>query len=218
MSLVTSIQIGPVRSYGQPGATDPQDQPWTTATSKDPVPGPIWMGREGLTGDEHADLQHHGGPDKAILVYSGDHYPLWLGEIFPHPLPPGAFGENLTVSGMAEPDVCVGDIYSLGAAVVQVSQPRKPCWKQARRWRIPDLVVRMIQPCRSGWYLRVLEEGAVQPGDRFELRERPHPEWPVSRAHHVMHFEKTNPAAAAELAACPALAEVWKSELRARAL
>ncbi|MCC6391215.1 MAG: MOSC domain-containing protein [Bryobacterales bacterium] len=218
MSLITSIQVGPVRSYGQPGAADPQDQPWTTATAKDLVPGPIWMSREGLAGDEHADLQHHGGPDKAVLVYSADHYPLWRDEIFPHPLPPGAFGENFTVSGLAEPDVCIGDIYSLGAAVVQVSQPRRPCWKQARRWRIPDLVVRMIRSCRPGWYLRVLEEGDVQPGRLLELRERPHPAWPVSRAHHVMHFEKTNPAAAAELADCAALSGSWKSELLKRTL
>ncbi|MCC6368967.1 MAG: MOSC domain-containing protein [Bryobacterales bacterium] len=218
MSLITSIQVGPVRSYGQPSAADPQDQPWTTATAKDPVPGPIWMSREGLAGDEHADLQRHGGQDKAVLVYSADHYPLWRGEIFPHPLPPGAFGENFTVSGVAEPDVCIGDIYSIGAAVVQVSQPRRPCWKQARRWRIHDLVVRMIHTCRPGWYLRVLEEGSVQPGGRLELLERPHPAWPVSRAHHVMHLEKTNPAAAAELAACAALSESWKSELLKRTL
>ncbi len=214
--LVASIQAGPVRSYGEAEAPDPQDRLWSTAAVKEPVPGPIWLGREGLAGDEHADLQHHGGPDKAILVYSAGHYPLWREEIFHHALPPGAFGENFTVDGVDESDICIGDIYSLGAVVVQVSQPRRPCWKLARRWRVPDLAVRMIHAGRPGWYLRVLEEGDVRPGGRFEFRERPHPDWPVSRAHHVMHFEKTDPEAAAALASCAALAQNWKSELRKR--
>lgn len=168
---------------------------------------------EGFAGDHVADRRYHGGPDKAALAYSHDHYAAWLEDGFTEPLPAGAFGENLLVSGYSEKDACIGDIYELGAALVQVSQPRQPCWKQARRWGMKDLVVRMNKAARTGWYLRVLREGNVQAGDHFNLRERPHPEWAVTRAHEVYHFRKADHDATAALAACPLLAASWRDEL-----
>jgi MOSC domain-containing protein YiiM len=129
----------------------------------------------------------------------------------------GAFGENIVVEGMSEADVCVGDVYDLGEARVQVSQPRQPCGKQARRWGIADLVEQINRRGWTGWYLRVLREGRVQAGDRFTMLERPHPEWTISRAHEVMHFRKKDAEAIESLAACAALSADWVTELRMRA-
>ncbi|MBL8173436.1 MAG: MOSC domain-containing protein [Bryobacterales bacterium] len=206
MPQVDSLQIGKISSQNG----------FRTATYKNPVQGPLHLGMEGFAGDRQADRRYHGGPDKAALVYSHDHYAPWHAELFPTPLPPGAFGENILVSGMTEQDVCVGDIYQLGLAQVQISQPRQPCGKQARRWGIADLVQQINKRGWTGWYLRVLREGLVQAGDSFQLLARPHPEWPVPLAHQVMHFRKTDAAAASALAACPALARDWVDELSLR--
>jgi MOSC domain-containing protein YiiM len=214
VSLVVSIQIGKIRQYGDPDARDPIDREWTTATFKEPVGGPVWLASEGFAGDQQADRRFHGGVDKAVLVYCADHLKLWEKEMFFTELPYGAFGENISVSGMAEPDVCIGDIYALGEARVQVSQPRQPCWKQARRWRIHDLVVQVNRTGRTGWYLRVLREGHVQAGSHFVLEERPHSDWTVSRAHQLLHFNKTDVESMRELASLPALAEAWRRDLR----
>ncbi|HUQ93298.1 MAG TPA: MOSC domain-containing protein [Bryobacteraceae bacterium] len=207
MGLILSIQTGRIKTYQTDGHS------WRSATFKSPVDGPIRLGRQGFAGDQHADPRYHGGPDKAVLVYSADHHAAWHAEGFPEPVPPGAFGENILVQGMSESTVCIGDFYSLGDAAVQVSQPREPCGKQARRWRIPDLVARMTRSGRTGWYLRVIQEGTVAAGDRFTLRERPHPEWPITKAQQVMHFMNDDAAAAAELAGVSALSEDWKRAL-----
>ena len=210
ITRIVSLQIG------LPRLMDPHGQPWTTATFKDAVAGRVALSTEGLAGDGHADLEHHGGLDKAVLVYSGDHSERWRRELFPDGLPAGAFGENFTVQGLAEAGVCVGDIFDVGSARVQVSQPRQPCWKQARRYGLADLVVRILRTGRTGWYLRVLREGGVAAGDVLTLVERPYPEWTVERANQVMHVAKTNREMTLELAACPALAMAWVKSLRQR--
>lgn len=195
---------------------DSLGQPWTTATFKDPVFGKVALASDGLAGDGHADLENHGGVDKAVLVYSGEHREQWRQETFPEGLPAGAFGENFTVQGLTEADVCLGDIFEVGTARVQVSQPRQPCWKQARRYGIKDLVAQIVRTGRTGWYLRVLREGVVEAGDVMTLLERPHHEWTIERANHVMHVDKLNRERSLELAACPALAQVWVKSLRKR--
>ena len=209
-SRLVSLQVG------LPRLMDPHGQPWTTATFKEPLSERVALLFEGLAGDGHADLEHHGGIDKAVLVYSDDHTERWRREIFLDGLPAGAFGENFTAQALTEASVCVGDIFDVGFARVQVSQPRQPCWKQARRYAMPDLVARIVRTGRTGWYLRVLREGFVQAGDVMTLTERPHPEWTVERANQVMHVAKTNRELSLELAACPALAEAWKQSLRNR--
>lgn len=195
---------------------DPHGQPWTSATFKDPVAGRVALSTDGLAGDGHADLENHGGADKAVLVYSEEHAERWRRELFADGLPAGSFGENLTVQGLTEATVCLGDVYDVGTARVQVSQPRQPCWKQARRYGIPDLVVRIVRTGRTGWYLRVQREGMVEAGDVMVLVERPHPEWTIERANQVMHVAKTNRELTMELAACPVLALAWVRTLRRR--
>jgi MOSC domain-containing protein YiiM len=193
------------------------DKEWTTGFFKEPVAGPVWLGRTNLAGDGQADLQNHGGPEKAVNVYPVEHYPHWQADLGIAELPPGAFGENFTTGGALEGDVCVGDVFQVGDALVQLSQPRQPCWKLARRWRVKDLALRVQQTGRTGWYFRVLREGAVEAGARLRLVERPHPELSVAAANEVMHHRKQDLAAARSLAECPLLSVSWRESLSRRA-
>jgi len=207
-----SIQVALPRAHGDEAAREPMERAWTTAFFKEPAAGPVWLGAANLAGDRQADTKHHGGPDKAVLAYAAAHYPQWHAELG-RELPFGAFGENFTVQGQDETAVCLGDVYAVGEARVQVSQPRIPCWKIARRWKIRDLSARVQQSGRTGWYLRVLAEGLVAPGAGVALLERPHPEWPIARANQAMYVHRTR-AAVLELAACPALAPDLAGVLR----
>jgi MOSC domain-containing protein YiiM len=214
--VLLSIQVGLPLTRGAAEAADPLDRPWTTGFYKGPVTGPVALGRLGLAGDGQADRENHGGPDKAVCVYSADHYPDWRRGLALD-LPWGAFGENFTIAGLDEPQVCVGDVWRIGATRVQVSQPRQPCWKLARRWRIKDLPAQVIENGRTGWYFRVLEEGLVEAGLPLSLEERPRPEWTIARANQAMHHEKRDRELAAALAAVPELSASWKTSLRGRA-
>jgi MOSC domain-containing protein YiiM len=211
--LLVSIQVGLPRSYGQEGADDPMDRPWTTGFFKQPVDGPRRLGRTNLDGDGQADLVNHGGEDKAVLCYAASHYLEWREALHRPDLPHGAFGENFTIEGQNEELVCVGDTYSLGEAIVQVSQPRQPCWKLAWRWRIKELTAYVERSGRTGWYIRVLQEGEVRAGLPLTLLDRPYPEWTVMRAGKVMRNRRKDPEAAGELAGVELLAASWREHL-----
>ena len=131
-------------------------------------------------------------------------------------LPHGAFAENLTVEGADEWSVCLGDSWRLGEAELQVSQPRKPCNNISKFWGRKDLLQRVIDTGRFGWYLRVLREGCIEAGQSIELLARPHPEWTVARAMEARLSRAEDPAAAAALAALPELGEDWRGHLRPR--
>ncbi len=216
-AVLRSIQLGTPTSYGQENAADPHDQPWTTGFFKTPVEGRVFAGTTNLAGDGQADLKHHGGVDKAVLAYSADHYPRWRDELGIPDMPHGAFGENLTIGGLSEQSVCIGDVLRIGTVLFEVSQPRQPCWKLARRWRMHELTPTMVRNGRSGWYLRVLDQGWIEAGMPVELIARPNPAWPITRAHEIMHHRKTDVALAIELADLPELAGSWVKELRERA-
>ncbi|HUO10503.1 MAG TPA: MOSC domain-containing protein [Phycisphaerae bacterium] len=211
-----SIQIGKPQSYGSDSATNTHDKPWTTGFFKAPITGPIFASHTHLDGDGQADLKHHGGPDKAILAYSADHYHQWQSDIN-RELPFGAFGENLTIAGLSEETVHIGDLFSIGSVLVEVSQPRQPCWKLARRWRMNELVPMVINNGRTGWYLRVLREGLLEAGMPVQLLQRPNPDWPVSRANRILHHHKKDLDLTLQLAAVPKLAGAWTDELLERA-
>ena len=208
-----SIQVGRPRTVGTPGSADPMDRPFTSAIWKEPVAGPVRAGALGLAGDAVANHRVHGGPDQAVLMYDGGHYPLWgqeWGGISPGP---GAFGENLTVTGLSEADVCIGDLLEIGDATFQVTQPRQPCATLARRHRIPDLIAVVQRNGRSGWYLRVARQGEVEAGQPIRLVERPHAEWTVQRAAQAMLRRKEEPDEARALGRCPALSRGWRERL-----
>ena len=210
---VVSIQVGMPKSYGAEDADDPMDRPWTSGFVKLPVQRPVHVGRLGIEGDGQADRKNHGGVDKAVLGYSAEHYPAWQIELERPDFPHGAFGENLTIRGVTEADICVGDIWEVGDVVLQISQPRQPCWKLARRWRLKDLPKRVIQTGRSGWYFRVLQEGKIQAGIPMRLADRIHPDWPIAEASRVMYDRHADASAVAALASLPELAGGWKSSL-----
>ena len=208
-----SIQVGLPKTLGTLNASNTMDQEWTTGFFKETVLGPVWVGTTNLAGDGQADLRVHGGPDKAINVYPSEHYAFWLAELDCKELPNGAFGENFTVAGILETKACIGDIFELGDTLVQISQPRQPCWKLSRRWRVQDLVARVVRTGKTGWYFRVLREGNVQAGAALALVERPYPEWTVATANNVMLHRKENYMDAQALADCPALSGSWKATL-----
>lgn len=171
-----SLQIGSPQKY-----TDEQGT-WKTAFFKEPVTGPIFLGELNLAGDAVFNTKHHGGPDQAVLFYSADHYPIWqieLGQEFPF----GGFAENLTVSGLDENTVCIGDIFQIGTVKLLVTKPRIPCWKISRRWGIPELTKRVSQTNRTGWYCRVLQEGNIETGLLVDLLEHPNPGQTVAKAY-----------------------------------
>lgn len=211
------LQVGLPQTLGLPDASDPMDRPWTTGFFKKAVSGRIWLGETNLDGDGQADLKYHGGPDKAVNVYPGEHYSYWRQLLGIDELSYGSFGENFTIEGLLEAEVCIGDQFEIGDAVVQVSQPRQPCWKLGRRWRIKDLPVQLQDTGKTGWYLRVLREGKVGAGDRLTLTEKGDAAWSVARANEVMHQRKGDREAARELAACAGISRSWRETLQRRA-
>jgi MOSC domain-containing protein YiiM len=215
-ATLVSIQIAMPKTLGDDDATDPMDRRWTTGYFKRPVYGLTRLCTLGLEGDGQADLVNHGGPDKAVCAYPADHYPFWREQLNQPDLSHGAFGENFTIAGLTEPDVCIGDMFGVGVVELQVSQPRQPCWKMARRWRLKDLPAQLIDSGRTGWYFRVLNPGIVAPETPLELLARPHPDWPVSRANDLMHHDRQNTALAAELARVPALSVSWRRTMEHR--
>ncbi|AFI82962.1 MOSC domain-containing protein [Methylophaga nitratireducenticrescens] len=150
-----------------------------------------FVNKHGLEQDEYGDTQHHGGPEKALHHFASDHYGR-LKEQLPASAAdrclPGAFGENLVTEGLTEADVCVGDIYKLGEVIVQVSQPRQPCWRLNARFGLPDMSHRLQGTLRTGWYYRVLQTGMIHQGDTLVLIQRPNPEWPLSRMLSVLYL------------------------------
>jgi MOSC domain-containing protein YiiM len=179
---------------------------------KTPVDGRVALGPDGFDGDEQADLTVHGGPDKAACCYVSEHFSFWT-DLTGRDFGPGAFGENLTLAGITEHDVRIGDTYTLGdGAVVQVSQPRGPCFKVAARWGIRTLPAEMAQRLIAGFYFRVLTPGAVAAGDTMELLQRSS-DITVAEVLRVTYRDRHDPAALARVMAVPQLAEQWRAAL-----
>jgi MOSC domain-containing protein YiiM len=128
-------------------------------------------------------------------------------------LPYGGFGENFTVSFLDETNVCLGDVYAIADARVEVSQPRQPCMNISRRWKLPELTRRVEATGRHGWYMRVLTEGEVVAGEPIVLLQRPYPDWTVARASRAMRERTANRAEAAALCDVPTLSDAWRQTL-----
>lgn len=202
-------------NVGQPKTVSCQKKNLLTGIYKSPAPGPVFLTRLHFEGDGQADLVHHGGMDKAVCVYPHEHYSYWE-SVMGQALPPAAFGENLTIRGLTEQQVCIGDTFRLGEAVVQVSQPRQPCFKLSVKLGRPDLPLQVQNTGYTGYYFRVLEEGRVSKEDVLIPIDRlPNP-ITIAYANRIMHQEKTNWAAMEELLQVEALSASWKETFRAR--
>ncbi len=203
---LASVQVGLPRTRGDAHASDPAQGEWTSAIFKDPVVGRVRLDLEGLAGDGQGDRESHGGPERAVLMYGAAHYPLWRSELG-LALTHGAFGENFTIDGLDETTVCIGDSFAIGDAVVQVSQPRGPCWKISRRWNRPELLERVVVTGRTGWYCRVLRAGDVAAGDVCTLTGRPCDSWTVARVAALTRPGVASPAELEFLIGCEPLAD-----------
>ena len=204
-ALLTGIAV----PYTRPGSC--------SAIAKSPRPGRLRIGELGLEGDEQGDRRVHGGPDKAVHHYPFDHYAAWRGELGDLPLldAPGAFGENISSTGLTEATVCLGDRYTLGTAVLEVSQGRQPCWKLNDRFGVRDMARRVQDTGRTGWYYRVPQPGEAQAGDLLTLVERPCPDWPLGRLTQLLASRTTDPDLLREALALP-LVPSWRKLLERR--
>ena len=211
-----SIQTSAIQEIASQESGAWWDREWITGFYKQPVLQPLWLGYEGLKGDQQADRRYHGGSEKAVCVYALEHYPYWQEKLGLAEMPCGAFGENFTTTGLMETEVCIGDVYAIGEARVQVSQPRQPCWKLARRWQVKDLTAQVERTGYTGFYFRVLQHGMVGAGAEFTLLERPFPQWSIALANEIMHHRRGDKEAARELAQCVLLSASWKDSLWAR--
>jgi MOSC domain-containing protein YiiM len=163
---VVSVNVGLPRTITWQGRTV------ETGIFKAPIRGRVWVRTLNLDGDRQADLSVHGGPDKAIYVYPSEHYHYWRDEFPGMELPWGMFGENFTTEGLLEEAVNIGDRLRIGSAVVMVTQPRVPCYKLAAKFGRQDIVKRFLASGRSGFYLKVMQEGEVEAGAPIELINR----------------------------------------------
>jgi MOSC domain-containing protein YiiM len=170
----------------------------------------------GLDGDEQADLEAHGGIDKAVYGYAASRFPAWARE-FPalaDRFTAGSMGENLTIAGMDESDICVGDVHAIGSALLQVCQPRRPCFKFALRHDNVFLPKAMVRLGFSGWYYRVLKTGSLKAGDGVSLHDRPHPDFPFPRLVEIVYHGKPTRNELTRMAQMPELASQWREHAR----
>jgi MOSC domain-containing protein YiiM len=210
MIMDVSIFLGGIRPL------PPENRP--TGIFKRAVEQPVWLGREGLAGDAQADRRVHGGPEKALHQYPVAHYAA-LTQAFPDAattLVPGGMGENLSVPDWDETNICVGDIFRLGDARIQVSQPRAPCWKIDGRHGVAGMTRHIDAHDLTGWYFRVIEEGEVAPDCEFSLLERHAPAASIARLWHLWRAPCPDPDELEELLRLPFLTASWIAKLEQR--
>ncbi|WP_373230970.1 MOSC domain-containing protein [Cohnella sp.] len=182
---------------------------------KSAVDHSVMLTELGLVGDEQADLVHHGGIDKAICVYNFNHYSHWE-KILKRPLVYGTFGENFTVHHLYENEVHIGNIFDIGNAVVQVSQPRQPCWKLAMKWGLDELPLLVTDSGATGFYFRVLRSGEVKAGDQLQLKETHPAQITIAEANRVMHKDREDINGIRRLLEVEELSASWVNTLTSR--
>lgn len=202
-------------SIGQPARHTDERGEWVSAIFRTPVTSRVALGQDGHAGDRVADRKHHGSPDQAVCCHPLEHYDFWNAEYPGADLGPSSVGENWTIGGGNEQTVCIGDVYRVGTARVQVSAARAPCSKQERKVRLPGFLKRVVETRRTGWYLRVLTPGEVGAGDELILESRPERAYTIAVLNENWHGE-FDPVLASELLLSPELAEGWKEMLRDR--
>lgn len=205
---MTRFDVSEIR-VGRPVPFGPRGE--LSAIEKTALPGPVMARESGLDGDEQGDPKLHGGPNKAIHAYARAHYPDWAREFpeFAARFRPGAFGENFVVERASEADICLGDRWRIGEALLEVSQGRQPCWKLNLRFGLRDMALRVQRSGRTGWYFRVITPGEVSPGTAH-LSERPNPDWPLARVSKVLYRDTLDRATLAALLEVPGLTPSWQ--------
>lgn len=186
---------------------------------KQPARGLQQIGPEGFIGDQQGDRRLHGGPEKAVHLYPAEHYAR-LAERFPEAardLVPGSIGENLSTVGLTEADVCVGDVFALGDARLQVCQPRSPCFKIDIRFGVEGMAAHIAETGMTGWYWHVVQPGRVEDGHCLVLAERPDHGVTLAAARDLWEAHRPPLEALERLAAAPGIATAWRRKILARA-
>ncbi|MBA3668682.1 MAG: MOSC domain-containing protein [Sphingomonas sp.] len=199
---------------GRTAPLGPQGVP--SAFRKHEVAGRIAVGAHCLDGDEQADRTVHGGEEMAVYAYPFAHYARWIAD-FPHhkaKFVPGGVSENLTMNGLVEADLCVGDVHRIGGAIVQVCQPRQPCFKLALHFDDNQLPKAMVRNGRAGWYYRVLAPGSIEAGDIFHLDDRPNPGFSFERLVEIVNFRNPSPSEIEAMASMTGLATWMRNAAR----
>lgn len=200
------------------GTARPFNGAETSAIAKRAREGVVQLLQEGFAPDEQADRRVHGGPEMAVHLYPLDHHDYWRGELEDASLldEPGAFGSNLAVRGIDETQVHIGDRFRLGSALIEISQPRQPCWKIEHRFDATGMVARIVETSKAGWYFRMLETGNVEAGDPLERTEIGHADWSVARVFAALIAGKATRAELEELAALERLAPKLRAKAEAK--
>ena len=202
---------------GKPQTLTDEQGTWQSSIYRQPVQGAIALGLRGLEGDQVTDTRHHGSPDQAVCCHTLGHYDYW-NDVYglaktDKALGPGAVGENWTLTEADEAEICVGDIYAVGEARVQVSGPRYPCAKQERKLQLPGYLKQILETLRTGFYLRTLTPGLVQAGDSWTLEARPQPGLTLRAVNACVHHQ-LDPELAQRLLNTPELAKGWQDIVR----
>lgn len=187
-----------------------------TAIFKEPVAGRVVLRQLNLDGDRQADLTVHGGPYKAVYAYPSEHYPFWRAELPDMDLPFGKFGENFTTEGLLETELRVGDRYRIGSAIIQVRQPRTPCYKLAAKFQREDMLKRFLASGRSGFYFSVEQEGEVGAEEVFELFSRDDASLTVAEINHLYGNPEADPELLKRAAELTALPLSWRRYFQAK--
>jgi MOSC domain-containing protein YiiM len=207
-TIIDALLIGHPKPFRADGTVSAMD--------RQPAAGPVMLRILGFEGDQVGDPTVHGGADKAVHFYPAEHYPHWNVKLSGHPLlsAAGAFGENLSASGLAEDKVKIGDRFQIGGAVVEIAQGRQPCWKIDHRFGTHGISGEIIRSGKCGLYFRVIQEGLVAAGDVMSQVYAAQHEWTVARTFRLLigggHREDGARAGLQELAAMETLAETWR--------
>ena len=209
IGVIVSVNVG------RPKDVAWRDRTVRTAVWKTPVSGRIVARRLNLDGDGQADLRGHGGEQRAIMVYQLDSYRYWARYLGRSDLVPGNFGENLTVEGLADNEVCIGDRFRIGGAVVEVTQPRDTCYRVGIRLNRPDMAALLVAHHRPGFYFRVIQEGEIGAGDRVEKLADGPEQMTVAEIDALLYSSGHPLEALRRAVRIPALSLDWQGSMRA---
>ena len=197
----------------------PKDVPWHgktvhTGIWKTPVEGPVMVRRLNIDGDGQGDLAGHGGEQRAVMVYQTESYDYWQDYLGRDDLQPGEFGENFTVSGLGDRDVCIGDRYRIGEAEFEVTQPRVTCFRVGMRLGVPEMPNLLVSQHRPGFYFRVITEGLVRAGDDIVLTRRGRHELTVADVDALLYLPDRDMDLLRKIVEVPALSPGWQQSFR----
>lgn len=201
---ILELRTGRAEPYGPKGEL--------SAINKQPTDRSLLATADGLEDDEQGDRRHHGGLDKALHAYAVVHYETWARELpdAADRFAPGAFGENLVVDGVTEHDLCLGDHFQIGSALVELSQSRQPCWKLNLRFNLSDMARQVQATGRTGWYFRVLKPGVIAAGANAHLIARPNAEWSLTRVWRLLYYDVLDCDALGAFLRVQGLPERWR--------